>query len=1145
MPFTLEEIMKCHEDNIVYFNMLKGYIHNNLVIPFVGAGMSYPIYPLWGDFLRKVAKKANFVEAEIDELFRKHSYEIIAQRLSKSMGDFWLKDNICIEYSKDKVDATLNSMSVALLPEVFEHMVVTTNFDTILEEVYKRAENNFERVISPMNTSSMSMDGILNNAHYLMMLHGDVLNRDQLVLTKSQYDKYYREYEFIQKTLTNLFSGKHILFLGCSLGADRTMRVLHETVLANEGISHFAFVQKPKEASEFRKRAKELSMYHIRPIWYPYGQHEAIKILLMHLSIIKKNKLFNIPYDQNPFFVTREDVFEDCKDMFYTMKVTLEQRKRIALCGLDGIGKTSIAVEYAHKYKNQYDYVLWINGKSPETISSDLYKITQLLESNSDGVLDEVLVISMVKQWLTKNKNWLLIIDDVSNIEDISCIEVKKTVITSEMEGHIIITTHSQETGFFYLKKVEPMSEELGGRFLLKRAKIEGTIKSIIAAELVASEMEGLPLALDYAAAYVERTECDFKEYINIYQEAKKMQLEERRKSETAYPESVAITFKLSFDKIKDSNFVAAKILLFCSFLDHNIPEEIFTESSRHLGLPFNSNNKLNAFNSAIAEIRKYSLLNRNINKKSLGMHKLVQAVLNDYIDRDSKANMIRHLIDAINNILVDPDYENWDKFERFVPQVTACDKVLKELDLYLYRASYLFNKIGYYLYTRSCFSQAKYFYSQSMLHLDKSNTIDNELNIDILNNKAELYEQQGLFSDGETTVNTAIELCKQIGLSDSLRASKSYNILGFILEFKEEYEHAEQCFINALEIRTKSLGEEDILVAEILNNLAKLDGKFGKYKEAEDYYRRSLSIRQKKLNKNHPDIAQTLSNLSTFYIDLGNFSKAIDYQEQALSMFIIAYSKDKLEEITGYEEQTPKIVINNYINGILMDITHYNIAIALTNLGICYSHIGNYNESDLILNKAIDIFEKTYGFEHPEMAKAYSALGKNFYDMGNYDYAEEYFVKANEIWRGRQNVIHIDWPFSLNNLASIYFLKNKFAEAENAYMQALKISEKIYGIKHILTGKIYMNLGLVNQTKGNSPEAIRYYKKALRIFKSIYGNEIHLDIALILFQLCGVYKDNNEPDKYKYLRNKYNTAKNLLIQKLGESLDISILQDI
>src|SRR6266699_2072669 len=83
-----------------------------------------------------------------------------------------------------------------------------------------------------------------------------------------------------------------------------------------------------------------------------------------------------------------------------------------------------------------------------------------------------------------------------------------------------------------------------------------------------------------------------------------------------------------AFEKVRQADPAAYELLIFCSFLYPDaIPEEIITTGTFEFGPAFQqlANNPLKK-DRAIAELRKYSLLDRDAVTRTLSMHPLVQA---------------------------------------------------------------------------------------------------------------------------------------------------------------------------------------------------------------------------------------------------------------------------------------------------------------------------------------------------------------------------------------------------------------------------------------------------------------------------------------------------------------------------------------
>ena len=115
----------------------------------------------------------------------------------------------------------------------------------------------------------------------------------------------------------------------------------------------------------------------------------------------------------------------------------------------------------------------------------------------------------------------------------------------------------------------------------MKPSSILGTDIREPALQLV-KLLDGHPLALDQAGAYIEETGMSFTDYIKLYH-AERRDLLNRRgslikaRSIANIPKPLLVTFELCFEKAREQHPMATDILHFCAFLHPDaIPEELF-----------------------------------------------------------------------------------------------------------------------------------------------------------------------------------------------------------------------------------------------------------------------------------------------------------------------------------------------------------------------------------------------------------------------------------------------------------------------------------------------------------------------------------------------------------------------------------------
>jgi hypothetical protein len=162
-------------------------------------------------------------------------------------------------------------------------------------------------------------------------------------------------------------------------------------------------------------------------------------------------------------------------------------------------------------------------------------------------------------------------------------------------------------------------------------------------AQAIVEVVGGLPLALDQAGAYIEETGCSLSDYLKFYQSRRNRLLRMRGENTTGHPEPVATTWSLAFEKVERANPVAADLLRLCAFLHPDeIPEVLIGQGTSELG-PVLQSVVEDAFelNEAIGELRKYSLVKRDPEKKILNIHRLVQAVVKDGMKEEERVGGI------------------------------------------------------------------------------------------------------------------------------------------------------------------------------------------------------------------------------------------------------------------------------------------------------------------------------------------------------------------------------------------------------------------------------------------------------------------------------------------------------------------------
>lgn len=285
---SIMEFFKPHNRSV--YNKILEAQQNGTLSPFVGAGLSIPFgYKQWSLVLKELAENIldENKKALVLDLIKKGQYEDAAVT---TLDEYpFMLDQLPDIVSPDILakcpDDKKRTSAAWVLPYLFRReLVMTTNFDRVLEECYQTNQNTAIPTVTPANQDRLAQLQ-LNQELCLLKLHGDIgkeaVSINDLVFTGKQYAQHYSDGTPLVTVLTQRFSTRRMLFLGCSLSVDRTMDILKKVVTAKKGVRHFAILGCKK--SEIPTRMKELQALGIIPIFYDDSNHDAVRVILERL----------------------------------------------------------------------------------------------------------------------------------------------------------------------------------------------------------------------------------------------------------------------------------------------------------------------------------------------------------------------------------------------------------------------------------------------------------------------------------------------------------------------------------------------------------------------------------------------------------------------------------------------------------------------------------------------------------------------------------------------------------------------------------------------------------------------------------------------------------------------------------------------
>ncbi|MBR0826518.1 CHAT domain-containing protein [Bradyrhizobium manausense] len=178
----------------------------------------------------------------------------------------------------------------------------------------------------------------------------------------------------------------------------------------------------------------------------------------------------------------------------------------------------------------------------------------------------------------------------------------------------------------------------------------------------------------------------------------------------------------------------------------------------------------------------------------------------------------------------------------------------------------------------------------------------------------------------------------------------------------------------------------------------------------------------------------------------------------------------------------------------------------ALNNLAKVYADLGQEDQVEPLLKRAIALMEKALGPDNALMGAELTNLAALYQRQGRLTDAEPLFKRALAVREKGLSREHPDVGQSLNNLATNFVKQERYAEAEPLFQRALTIYQKVGGPEHPAVATLLNNLGQLYRDLNRDADAEAPIKRSLAIREKVLGTD-HPDVARSLNNLAGLYE--------------------------------------
>jgi len=292
----------------------------------------------------------------------------------------------------------------------------------------------------------------------------------------------------------------------------------------------------------------------------------------------------------------------------------------VAITGMGGFGKTSVAIRYGEIHKADYDLVRVIDSDAP-VLQSSIYSFAKDLgiETKGKKISD---VLELLHRELANISNYLLIFD---NVEQFAVI---KDYLPSIKEGQHIIITSRDDHGVDWPQSIKfaEFTPAEATEYVLAELQEQN--------EELGKQLGYLPLALKTAVAFIKEKRNQGDYAIGDY-------LREAQASMTSGDSPVMKSLKLSLSKISTQSTDALTILRYCAFLapEHIMP--LWFKDLSDLTIP--------RIYDGLMVLTNYSML--GVKNKGLTIHRLMQDAIRNSIELSQEQVLTNYLIPLTETI--------------------------------------------------------------------------------------------------------------------------------------------------------------------------------------------------------------------------------------------------------------------------------------------------------------------------------------------------------------------------------------------------------------------------------------------------------------------------------------------------------------
>ncbi|MET9411997.1 FxSxx-COOH system tetratricopeptide repeat protein [Streptomyces sp. NPDC002935] len=773
--------------------------------------------------------------------------------------------------------------------------------------------------------------------------------------------------------------------------------------------------------------------------------------------------VWNVP-SRNPRFTGRETSMTRVRENLLDGGQAVVQ----AVHGMGGIGKTQLALEYAHRFASQYDIVWWIDAEQADQIPVHYTELATRLGIATPEAGTGHSTHSLLEYLRTRDR-WLIVLD---NADDPGAF---KSVLPTG-PGHVLITSRNpgwKDTVLSHGLDVFTRSDSL--------AYLTTSIPRIGAqqADALADDLGDLPLALAQAAGIIT-TGMTLDRYRHLL--TSKTTALMGNGGPPNYPASLAATVDIATARLADEHPQAADLLRLAAFLGPDPIPTAWLETSRdRLATLTVDPDDFMWPQTALQPLARFGLA--NVDHETFQIHRLTQAIVRDHTseaDTTAAENDVTALLTTIAPTDTDAP-ATWSTWASLTSHLAArLHAIAQHPSLH----QTIISTVGYL-----CVS------GQAPAGRDLARTLrplwtadlgeDHPDALSITFALATTLAHLGEYEQSHRLHEDTLERRRRTLGDDHPDTLSSANNLASTLNRLGKYEHAHRLHEDTLERRRRTLGDDHPDTLQSAGNLASTLNRLGKYEHAHRMDEDTLERRRRILGEDHPDTLISAGNLATTLNRLGKYEQSHRLHEDTLERRRRILGEDHpdtlnsannlagtLDSLGKYEQSHRLHEDTLERRRRILGEDHPDTLTSANNLASTLDSLGKYEQSHRMHEDTLERHRRTLGNDHPDTLQSAGNLASTLDRLGKYEQARRMQEDTLERRRRILGDDHPDTLNSANNLASTLASLRQFAEAEQLLRDTRARCRRVLGVDHPDAQRVTQNLAQVLTALGRPFEA-------------------------------------------------------------------------